>query len=168
MVNTARALLVDFYGTLVQDDDDVVARICSDVADELGRPVVATEVARQWSGTFVAECEAAFGPHFRRHREVARSSLETVLQALGSTADAGVLLAAQVGYPQHRARSALARRTRRKRWLLAWPKNVGSCQPRSSDARRRALNRGGLFGPLVATARTFDGGQHSVRPYDCA
>ncbi len=74
MGNTLRALLVDFYGTLVRDDDVVVARICSDVAAELGGPVMATEVARQWSGTFVAECEAAFGPH-RRQREVARSSL---------------------------------------------------------------------------------------------
>jgi hypothetical protein len=77
--STLRALLVDFYGTLVQDDDVVVAMICRDVAAELGERVTATEVARRWSGAFVAACEAAYGPHFRRQREAARSSLRTVL-----------------------------------------------------------------------------------------
>ncbi len=41
--------------------DDVAARIGSDVAAELGRPVMVTGVARQWSSTFIAEDEAAFG-----------------------------------------------------------------------------------------------------------
>ncbi len=98
--STLRALLVDFYGTLVQDDDVVVARICRAVAAELGERVTAAEVARRWSGAFVAACEAAYGPHFRRQREVAGSSLESVLKTLGSTAEAGELLGAQFQYWQ--------------------------------------------------------------------
>ena len=38
MGSTLRALLVDFYGTLVRDDDVVVGGICNNVAAGLGRP----------------------------------------------------------------------------------------------------------------------------------
>jgi 2-haloacid dehalogenase len=93
-----RALLVDFYGTLVQEDDVVIEAICADVGVGLTEPVTATEVSRRWAGAFAAECGAAFGPGFRRQRELARSSLEAVLKALGSTADAGELIAAQFDY----------------------------------------------------------------------
>ena len=98
--STLRALLVDFYGTLVQEDDVVIEGICADVGAGLAEPVTAAEVSRQWAGAFAAECGAAFGPGFRRQREVAQSSLEAVLEALGSSADAGELITAQFDYWQ--------------------------------------------------------------------
>jgi 2-haloalkanoic acid dehalogenase type II len=98
--STLRALLVDFYGTLVQEDGVVIEGICTDVGTGLTEPVTTAEVSRRWAAAFAAECGTAFGPGFRHQRDLARSSLETVVEALGSRADVGQLIAAQFDYWQ--------------------------------------------------------------------
>lgn len=96
-----RSILVDFYGTLVREDDAVVEAICTKVAESLGRRASVREVARLWAQAFAAQCLPAYGPDFSCQRKAARSSLSTVLETLGSNTDVDELLAVQFDYWQH-------------------------------------------------------------------
>jgi len=42
------ALLVDFYGTIVHEDDDVVATICKAISDSTSEPADPRAIGRHW------------------------------------------------------------------------------------------------------------------------
>lgn len=90
-----KGLLLDFYGTVVQDDDAIMQAIAARVAAGASDPVSAQEVLAAW----VAEYDAvAYGPHFRTLRECATLSLATVMARVGCAGDAAELHAAQAAY----------------------------------------------------------------------
>jgi 2-haloalkanoic acid dehalogenase type II len=94
-----RALLLDFYGTLVHEDTAVIQAICREVS---GNAPAASpgEVARTWSSAFAALTAASHGSGFRLQRELARMSLTDTVRYYHSAADPGSLLEAQFAYWQ--------------------------------------------------------------------
>ena len=70
-----RALLLDFYGTLVAEDDALVTHIAERVASASRRGVRAAQVATHWHRRFAETCAAAHGPAFRTQREIELESL---------------------------------------------------------------------------------------------
>lgn len=92
------ALMLDFYGTVVHEDDDAVAAICERVASTLARPVPAVDIGRQWSAGFADECGSSVGPTFKTQRVATRTSLVRLLEALGSPEDPDQLVQAQFEY----------------------------------------------------------------------
>ena len=73
------ALLLDFYGTLVDEDDAIVARIAAQVASASPRRPSPREVSHVWSTSFAALCADAHGASFRTQRDVELASLGALL-----------------------------------------------------------------------------------------
>ena len=82
------ALLIDFYGTLVEEDTDVISRIVSRVAASSPGAPSESEIAQLWSQRFSELCAAAHGSHFRSQREIELESLREVLARYDATSDA--------------------------------------------------------------------------------
>ncbi|RKR92163.1 2-haloacid dehalogenase/putative hydrolase of the HAD superfamily [Micromonospora pisi] len=87
-----RGLLLDFYGTVVEDDDDIMAAIAGRVAASAAGPVTGAEVGAAWGREYEA---VASGPWFRTLRECASQSLATVMGEVGCPGDAAALCVPQ-------------------------------------------------------------------------
>jgi len=88
-----RGLLLDFYGTLVAEDDVLVARIAERIAAVSGRGATAGEIRSRWGEVFARTCANAHGASFRTQREIE-------LECLAETArhyDAGIDVAELAG-----------------------------------------------------------------------
>jgi 2-haloacid dehalogenase len=73
-------MLLDFYGTVVRDDDDEFAAVCARVAAATGVPQ--DEVADAWLLDYCALADDAQGPAFRRLRDLAHDSLGRTVATL--------------------------------------------------------------------------------------
>ncbi len=83
-----KGLLLDFYGTVVEEDDEVVASICARAAASAPGTVSPAQVGGLWWQAF----QAATAPSlFRPQREIAVDSLAVALAATGCTADPAAL-----------------------------------------------------------------------------
>jgi 2-haloacid dehalogenase/putative hydrolase of the HAD superfamily len=90
-----RGVLLDFYGTVVVDDDDLVAAVCAEVGASVDAP--ADVAARAWTAAWRALCVES-GVSFRTQRALARESLAAMLTELGSPLDVDALHARQVAH----------------------------------------------------------------------
>jgi 2-haloacid dehalogenase/putative hydrolase of the HAD superfamily len=85
-----RGILLDFYGTVVHEDGDVVAAVCREVHAGIPHPgsVAVRDIGRYWWQTFQTLCAAAAGPTFRTQRAIERDALHRTIAHVGSHADA--------------------------------------------------------------------------------
>jgi 2-haloacid dehalogenase len=90
-----RGLLLDFYGTVVEEDDEIAALICARAAGSGAGAVTAEQIGAAWWKEFQAAMEASA---FRSQREIAVASLATALSTSGCAANAAVLCEEQVRY----------------------------------------------------------------------
>ncbi|SIM81283.1 HAD family hydrolase [Micromonospora cremea] len=90
-----KGLLLDFYGTVVEDDDAMMAEIADQVAARASVPVSGRDVVTAWGAEFEA---VASGPRFRSLRDSAMSSLASVMAEVGCVGDPAHLCAAQFRY----------------------------------------------------------------------
>ena len=90
-----RGLLLDFYGTVVEDDDAIIEAIAGRVAAGSAVPVTGTQVSAAWRSEFIAVADA---PEFRPLRECALTSLATVLEDVGCPGEPAELCAPQFAY----------------------------------------------------------------------
>ncbi|EIV91421.1 hypothetical protein [Frankia sp. QA3] len=87
-MNRPRAILLDCYGTIVAEDDDVVAAACRSIAQTATVPGSdSAAIGRYWSDVFRRLCADAAGPAFATLREVERRSLRHTVRHFGSRAD---------------------------------------------------------------------------------
>jgi 2-haloacid dehalogenase/putative hydrolase of the HAD superfamily len=94
-----RGILLDFYGTVVHEDTEVVEAICQQVSRSTpGSGISPEEVGQSWWELFSALADDAYGPGFRLQRDLARASLAAVAERYRATADPGLLLRAQFRY----------------------------------------------------------------------
>ena len=96
--NRCEALLLDFYGTLVEEDTEVIEGIVRRIA--AGSPGGATpaEIGREWSRRFAALCAEAHGSRFRTQRALERESLVELLASHQSPLDPDELSAELFAY----------------------------------------------------------------------
>jgi 2-haloacid dehalogenase len=83
-VRVIDGLLLDFYGTIVDEDDAVVERICRQVAASAGDGVTADQVGSAWWREFRA---GMVDDIFRPQRELAVASLATVIARFSADDD---------------------------------------------------------------------------------
>ncbi|GIJ46044.1 hypothetical protein Val02_29300 [Virgisporangium aliadipatigenens] len=83
-----KGLLLDFYGTVVEDDDSVVEAVAARVAASAAASVTAVEVADAWMRRYA---EVAEGPPFRTLRVSVVRSLADVMRDVGCAGDAAAL-----------------------------------------------------------------------------
>jgi 2-haloalkanoic acid dehalogenase type II len=98
------ALLLDFYGTVVHEDDDVVASICRVIADSSAGGVGPSDIGRVWWASFSELCMASHGDRFATQRELEHRSLVSTVERFGATCDPEVLSTRMF---EHWARSPL-------------------------------------------------------------
>jgi 2-haloacid dehalogenase len=90
-----KGVLLDFYGTVVEDDDAAMDAIAGRVAAGASTPVSAHDVGEAWGREYEA---VAAGPEFRSLRECALVSLATVMAEVGCAGDPAALCARQFAY----------------------------------------------------------------------
>ena len=86
-----RAILLDFYGTVVEEDHAVVGRICAEILKASPTEATATEIASYWGRVFGQSCLESVGATFQSQREVGRLSLQSVLQHFEANLDSDAL-----------------------------------------------------------------------------
>lgn len=90
-----KGLLLDFYGTVVEDDDAIILAIAARVAALAAKRVTPDQVAAAWMREFEA---VASGPGFLPLRECSPVSLAPVLAEVGCAGDPLALCAPQFAY----------------------------------------------------------------------
>lgn len=85
---TYRGVLLDFYGTVVDEDGPVIRRIVRQIVGEHPEHSAAS-LARTWGRLFTDLLAASHGDTFRTQRELEIESLATLLRTVGSTLDPG-------------------------------------------------------------------------------
>ena len=90
-----KGLLLDFYGTVVEDDDAILLAIAARVAAQATRPVTPDQVLAAWMREFEA---VACGPDFLPLRECSPVSLATVMAEVGCAGEPLALCAPQFAY----------------------------------------------------------------------
>lgn len=96
-VVTYRGILLDFYGTVVEEDDPVIEGIVRKIASECP-DCSEHELGRLWGKEFVAQVSSSYGDLFRTQRELVVDSLAAILEQAGSALDPGELAADQFTY----------------------------------------------------------------------
>jgi len=75
-----RAILLDFYGTVVEEDDVQIKKICEEVCKASPLVITAEEIGSYWGRIFGQLCSQSFGAAFRLQKELERLSLQYVLR----------------------------------------------------------------------------------------
>lgn len=87
-----KALLLDFYGTLVADDDRVALETAQVIASSAPQPLDASQVGRTWNGHIQRLCDSAFAQTFRTQRQIEIDSLTLLLEQLQARLNIATLL----------------------------------------------------------------------------
>lgn len=74
-----RAVLLDFYGTVVEEDGAPIARVCDEIARASSKTATSKEVSSYWGRVFNEICLRSHGSTFRYERELEQESLQEVL-----------------------------------------------------------------------------------------
>ena len=74
-----RAILMDFYGTVVEEDDAQIAYVCHEIVRASSRATIPKEVSSYWGSVFNGMCFESYGSAFRCQRELEQESLKEVL-----------------------------------------------------------------------------------------
>ncbi|MCM3921761.1 HAD family hydrolase [Frankia sp. AiPs1] len=82
-----QAVLLDFYGTVVEEDDQQIRQICVEISDTSSQPVDPHTVGSYWSDLFSHLCTVSVGPSFATQRALERQSLQETILHFGSVAD---------------------------------------------------------------------------------
>lgn len=93
-----RGILLDFYGTVVADDDDLILDISADISAAAADSVTPHEVNDFWWDAFFAELQRCRGHDFCTQREITRRSLAHTAQHFKSNVDVAALCARQFAY----------------------------------------------------------------------
>ncbi len=87
-----QAILLDFYGTLVREDDELILQVGRRIAESAAMQCDAASVVRHWSQLFVDACRRSTGPTFQRQRDIELRTLELLLGRFQSSLDPMELL----------------------------------------------------------------------------
>lgn len=86
-----KALLLDFYGTLVAEDDRVVVETAQAIAEASPLSVDAKQVGREWIRRIQSLCDAGYGNTFKTQRQIEIESLAYILAHFQAPLDLQVL-----------------------------------------------------------------------------
>ena len=85
-----RAFFVDFYGTVVHEDGEIIKQI-TDIICDTGKVGDKSEVGTFWWQRFQSLFQNAYGDSFETQRVLEKKSLEDTLERFHSNADVGRL-----------------------------------------------------------------------------
>lgn len=84
-----QAILLDFYGTVVEEDDPVIASVRRTIyaSATANDPADPNAVGAYWWAVFSDLCATSAGPTFATQRELERRSLQATIEYFGSDVD---------------------------------------------------------------------------------
>ena len=85
-----KAVFVDFYGTVVYEDGEVIKRVEQDIF-ATGEAENTSEIGSYWWKEFQTAFHNAYGESFETQRKLEHDSLEKTIRHFGSSADAEAL-----------------------------------------------------------------------------
>lgn len=85
-----KAIFIDFYGTVVHEDGEVIKKISQKIFDT-GTVHDISEISTYWWNEFQTAFLSAYGDNFKTQRELEYRSLSNTLQHFKSNADASQL-----------------------------------------------------------------------------
>jgi len=80
--------MLDFYGTVVEEDDVPIGEICGQISVASPLRVTAAEVGSHWGDVFHQLCYQSFGATFQSQKELELISLQHILQHFKADLDA--------------------------------------------------------------------------------
>ncbi len=80
------AIFIDFYGTVVHEDGDLIKQICQEIK-ETGVAKDISEIGRYWSNEFQTSFLESYGESFKTQRELEYESLQKTIQHFQSSVD---------------------------------------------------------------------------------
>ena len=86
-----RVILLDFYGTVVEEDDVPISEICRQISAVSPLRATAGEVGSYWSDLFHQMCSESYGAKFQTQRELELVSLKHILRHFEADLDAEAL-----------------------------------------------------------------------------
>lgn len=93
-----QGLLLDFYGTLVHEDDEIIATICDRINCSVGVVTTDKDIAAFWWESFSQLFTKSFGTAFLSQREAAVQSLAATLSRFESDLDPSDVIAPQFAH----------------------------------------------------------------------
>jgi 2-haloacid dehalogenase/putative hydrolase of the HAD superfamily len=144
-----QAVLLDFYGTLVEEDDPIIARIVQQIAACSPLSRTAAEIGHAWWGLMSTMCAEAHGDQFRQQREIELDSLRQLLHDCHAQLDA-VALSAEL-FPYWQAPRAYRGAGE---FLARLPVPVCVVSNIDEDDLRSAIHSLGWNLPLVVTSES--------------
>ena len=93
-----KAILLDFYGTVVEEDDVYIQNICQQITEASAQNPTISEVGSYWSRVFHEMCGQSFGDSFQLQRKLERNSLEQVLRYFQANLDSAELSQILIDY----------------------------------------------------------------------
>lgn len=85
-----KAIFIDFYGTVVYEDGEVIEKVEQEIFDT-GNAVTKSEIGSYWWKEFRTAFHNAYGDRFETQRKLEFDSLEKTIHHFSSTADAEAL-----------------------------------------------------------------------------
>jgi 2-haloalkanoic acid dehalogenase type II len=82
-----RAILLDFYGTVVEEDGAPIAHVCDEIVRASSRATTSSEVSSYWGRVFNEMCLKSYGSAFRLERKLEQASLQEVLSHFDADLD---------------------------------------------------------------------------------
>lgn len=86
-----RAILLDFYGTVVEEDDKILAYICDEIAKASPKDITSRDVGSYWGQVFGEMCSKSYGSTFCSQKKLEELSLRKVLSHFNVDLDSGKL-----------------------------------------------------------------------------
>jgi len=83
-----KSILLDFYGTLVEEDDHVVSRIANAIGAASCTPIDQKQIGRDWSDHIVSLFSEVYAEDFRTQRAIEVESIQAIVRKYGVDLDA--------------------------------------------------------------------------------
>ncbi len=87
-----KALLLDFYGTLVEEEEGPILKVCREIAEAARRTVTWEQIADEWRRIFPSLCFESYGDKFQFEREMERKTVEILLELYEAELDSGRII----------------------------------------------------------------------------
>ncbi|WP_456278784.1 HAD family hydrolase [Bacillus sp. AK128] len=87
----AKALFLDFYGTVVHEDGEIISNICKQIKENSKTEATISEIGGLWWNSFSELFQESHGKTFQTQRVLETISLKNTLSHFGSSLDENVL-----------------------------------------------------------------------------
>lgn len=92
---SVKAIFLDFYGTLVHEDDEIIPLICKEVQRNAAEPCDVKEISGHWWQGFSTLFQSSYGDTFRSQRDLVVDSLQETMNRFKSEGDVHALVRKQ-------------------------------------------------------------------------